>query len=103
MDSKTSGVFYKAVVQAVLLFGSDIWFVIPFIGRTIGGFHHRLDFCLTGKQPRRGTYRIWRYPPLGELVVESGLEWVYNYVSCLHNTVAQYIIDRPIRDLCLET
>ena len=39
-----------------------------------GLFYHRLDLFLTGKQPRMGTYRIWRCPPLADVMVESGLE-----------------------------
>ena len=36
----TSGTFYKAVVQATLLFFSETWVITPRIGRTLGGLHH---------------------------------------------------------------
>ena len=39
-DTPTSGNFYLAVVQAVLLFGLDIWVMSPRIGSTLGGLHH---------------------------------------------------------------
>ena len=32
---------------------------------------------------------------------EAGLQEVENYVSLLHNTVAQFIAARPIMDLCM--
>ena len=41
------GVFYIAVVKAVLLYGSETWVMSLFIGRTLGGFHHRVDLRLT--------------------------------------------------------
>ena len=41
MDARTSGIFYLAVVQAVILFGSEMWVIFPRIGRMIGGFYHR--------------------------------------------------------------
>ena len=34
--------FLKAVVQAVLLFGSDIWVLTPRMERALGNFQHRV-------------------------------------------------------------
>ena len=53
----TPGTFYKAVVQAALLFGSETWVVNLNIGEILGGFHHRLDLCLSGMKPWCGTTR----------------------------------------------
>ena len=39
-DPRTSGTFYKAVVQVTLLFVSETWVVTPRTGRILGGFHH---------------------------------------------------------------
>ena len=39
------------------------------------------------------------YPPLAE----AGLEGMETYISCLQNTVAEFIATRPIMDLCLAT
>ena len=41
-----SGNFYKAVVQVTLLFSAESWVMSPRIGRTLGGFHHRVVFCM---------------------------------------------------------
>ena len=38
-----------------------------------GGVHHWVARRMTGKQLWRGTYGIWRYPPLDESVAEAGL------------------------------
>ena len=32
-----SGFFFKAVVQAVLLFGAETWVVTPLMGKALGG------------------------------------------------------------------
>ena len=45
--------FYKAVFQANLLFGSETWVVTPRIGRTLGGFHHRMAHRLAVMQPKQ--------------------------------------------------
>ena len=40
VDTRTLRNFYIAVVQSILLFGSDTWVVTPHIKRILGGFHH---------------------------------------------------------------
>ena len=41
-DLRISGLFLNAVVQAVLLFGSDTWVLNPHIERSLGSFQHRV-------------------------------------------------------------
>ena len=53
VDAQTSDLLYVAIVQAVMLYGLDTWVVYPRIGRTLGGFHHKMARILTGKQPQR--------------------------------------------------
>ena len=54
MDACTLGGIYVAVVQAVMLYGSETWVVTPRIGRVLGVFRHRVDRRLRGIQPWRG-------------------------------------------------
>ena len=103
VDATTVGLFYKEVVQAILLFGSETWFVNPFIGRMLGIFHHRMARRIMGKQPRRGVYSSWRCHPLSEATAEKGIYEVDTYVKRWNKMVAHYILDYPIMDLCLET
>ena len=100
-DARTSGQIYLAVVQLVQLYGSETWVMTPYIGRVLGGFHHRLAHRLTGRQPWRGRDGVWIYPPLEDAMAEAGLQEVDTYVSRCQNTVAQFIATRPIRNLCL--
>ena len=37
-DACMPGTFYKAVVQVVLLFGSETWVLTPHMGQNLGGF-----------------------------------------------------------------
>ena len=48
-DTRTSGRIYVAVVQVILLYGSETWAMKPHIGRVLGGFHHRVALRLTGR------------------------------------------------------
>ena len=41
-EPRVSGFFFKAVVQAVLLFCSDTWLVTPCMGRALGGFQDQV-------------------------------------------------------------
>ena len=69
--------------------------------RVIGGSHHRLARRLTRQQPRKGQDGVWVYPPMEDVMAESGFQDVETYVSHRQNTVAQYIAARPIMDLCM--
>ena len=52
-DLWTSSNLYKAVSQTNLLFGSQTWVVNPRIGRTLGGFHHRMAHRLVIMYPKQ--------------------------------------------------
>ena len=94
------GVFFKAVVQKVLLFGSEMWVMTPHMGRVLGSFHHRADRRITGRQPKQQGDRVWDYPPLETAMEEAGFEYMGAFVMKRNNTVAQYIAARLIMDLC---
>ena len=53
------GMFYIALVQAVLLYGSEAWVMYPHIGRNLDSFHHRVDLRLTGNQNHMGLDGMW--------------------------------------------
>ena len=50
VDDQTLGQIYLAVVQLVILYGSDMPFMIPCIGRVLGGFYHRVAQILRERQ-----------------------------------------------------
>ena len=101
-DARASGICYKVVVQAVLLFVSETRVTNLLIGRTLGGFHHKVDLQMTYKQPMRNADETWRDPPLDEVMMEAGLEEVEIYVPHSYNTTKQYITSHPKMDLCVE-
>ena len=57
--SRVSGMLFKAVVQAVLLFGSEMWVKTPRMGGAIGGFQHRVAIWITGRYLLRFLYGCW--------------------------------------------
>ena len=56
VDARTLGMFYTAVVQAVLIYGLETWFMSPCIGKTLVVFHHQLVRRLTGFMPLWNLY-----------------------------------------------
>ena len=99
-DPNVSGKFYKAVAQAVLLFGEETWVLTQRMENALDIFQSRFARRITGKQPRRKTDGSWDYPPLAEALGEEGLEGMRKSITRRQNTVAQYIATRPILDLC---
>ena len=75
-DDRTLGQINLAVVQPVLLYGSDTWFLMPRMKRVLGGFHHRLACIMTGRQLRKGRDGGWVYPSLEDEMAEAGLQEV---------------------------
>ena len=69
--------------------------------RVLGGFHHRVDLRLTGQQPWKGWDGVWFYPKMEYAILEAELQELETYIYRHQNTVAQYIANRPIMDLCL--
>jgi len=47
-DARISAMFYKAVVQSVLLYSSETWVVTPAVLKVLEGFHHRVARQLLG-------------------------------------------------------
>jgi hypothetical protein len=96
--------FYKAVVQSVLLYGCETWVITSQVLRVLEGFHHRVARRLSGKRPyylSRGNQ--WVYPPIGEALEAAGLYPIEHYISVRQNTLADNVATRPILELCRET
>ena len=87
-DPQTYRNFYKAVVNANIMPGSETWVMTHRVGRNLGGFHHRLARQIENMQPRRDMMRRWVYPPLDKAMKTVGLKEVETYILNLHNTVA---------------
>ena len=67
------GDLLKVVVQVVLFFGSETWVMNPHTRQSLGGFHHRVDRCITGRQPWWLQDRNRESPLLEETIWEAGL------------------------------
>jgi hypothetical protein len=102
--SRVCGMFYKAVVQSVLLYGCETWVITSQVLKVLEGFHHRVARRLTGKRP----YYLpgedqWVYPPIETALEEASLYRIEHYIGGRQNTLADNVATRPILELCRET
>jgi hypothetical protein len=77
--------FHKAVVQNVLLYGSETWVLIPITLARLEAFHRRIVKRLTGRDVvylRRE--KQWEYSPLGNTMEEAGLLSIEEYIARGH-------------------
>ena len=81
--------------------GGSVWVMYPRIGRTLGGFHQKVDCRLLGQKTHKGMDGTWVYLLLAEAISEAGLQEVETCVDRHQNTVTQCISTRPIMDLCI--
>ena len=93
---RVCGLFYKATVQAVLLFGSESWTVTLTMRRGLEGFHTRAARRMTGMMPEKDSAGEWVYPHTDEVLEKSGLFTVDHYITVRRTTILKFIADRPI-------
>ena len=100
---RVCGRFYVAMVQAVLLFGSETWNVTPSAMKRLEGFHVRAAWQMVMEcKPRRNLDGSWMYPSSEDVLKEVGLRSIAMYVEVQRQTIASFIVHRPIFDFCME-
>ena len=72
-DPKVSRMFYIAVTQQVLLFGAESWVLTGNMDSALDDFQGRVARRLTGRMPRRGRDRKWKYLPLAGAIKDAGI------------------------------
>ena len=95
-DLKVWGLFFKAVVQAVFIFGAETWVQTSQMGTWAGSSTGLRNGSPEGSRRGRG----WKYPLLAAAIEEAGFKEIGVYITRRQNTVAQYIVTQQILDLC---
>ena len=89
VDKRTMGRLYVAVVQVVLLFGSEMLVLTPRLEKALEGFHHWEARNIVGMIPNHQTEGTWVYPPIGVALAMLGLEEIRVYIARQQNTVTK--------------
>ena len=78
---KIVGMFYKAIVQAVLLYACETWVVTPRLLKALAAFHNRIARKIANMMPRKMEDDTWYYPPLEKALKKAGLHPIEVYIQ----------------------
>jgi hypothetical protein len=93
--------FYQAIIQAILLYGSESWVISWTAMARLEGFHIRAAYRMAKKnRPKRGPNREWIYPRSEDVLKECGMKTMEEYILARRQTIAVYVATRPILDEC---
>ena len=80
---RVSTKFYKAIVQSVLRYGSEMWVLSPAALARLEGFHIRAAYRMAKEHvPRRGPNQQWVYPSSEAVLEECGMHTIGHYIMC---------------------
>jgi len=100
---KVSAKFYKAVMQSVLLYGSETWNLTKTVLAQLEGFHIRAAYRMAEKhKPQKGPNQVWVYPATEDMLKECGMHSILHYIGVRRETIFRYVVDRPILKTCME-
>jgi len=91
--ARTCGMFYKATVQAILLFGSETWSLSPTSVERLEGFHIRAAWRMSGMRPERKAKGSWSYSGSKDVFEAAGLQTIAHYMDVRRQTVANFIVN----------
>ena len=75
-NNRVSALLYRAVIQAVLLFGLESWALSGATMRAVEGTYVEFLRQITGKQERRQDDREWETPVADEVLRAAGMQSV---------------------------
>ncbi len=68
--------------------------------KRLEGFHICAAWQMSGKLPVRKEDGSWMYPHLEDVLKAVGLKPIAHYVAMRQQTVANFIVNQPIYELC---
>jgi hypothetical protein len=93
--------FYIAVVQAVLLYGSEPWVLSMAALMSLEGFHICAAYRMAVRhKPRRGPGNRRIYPKSTDVLEECGMSTLEEYITVHRKTITVYVATRPILIEC---
>ena len=99
VPAPVAGMFFRVVVEAVLLYGSETWSLPPTAMRCLEGFQVEAARRLTGLRPKK-LGAVWVYPKSEEVLAAANLRPLEESMRRRRNTVRRAIEGRPILVEC---
>ena len=79
-SSRICGMFYRATVQAILLYGNETWNLTPALSGLLEGFYVCAARRMTGPISHKVSGN-WECPESGEVMAAAGLHTIKNYID----------------------
>ena len=99
-DPILSAKFYRAVVQAVLLFGADTSVLSAAMLKNLEGVHVGFLRQVTGMKARRLGEKNWTKEGPDRVLQAAGTKSLREYIDKRQATVAEWVALRPIFEVC---
>ena len=97
LPPKIAAIFYKAVVQAVLLYGSETWALTAEAVGILEAFHHRVARQITGEHIYQDQETgEWVYPDPRDTLARAGMYSMRHYLAVRRRYIAKYLTDHPV-------
>ena len=96
------GMFYRGIVMAVLLYGSETWCLPEAELKALEGFHVAAARILTGMRPKQGRNGSWKYPASAEVLKKARLHTISAYIGQRRTQIARKVVGRPVMGECKE-
>ena len=81
--------FYKAVLQAVMIYGSEIWVITYSMMKVLKGFHHQINQSIMGKIERNIRMKGWEWIPVEGSLYATVLGPLQGYVRWYQETIEE--------------
>ena len=95
-----SSLFYRAVIQVVLMVCVGFMVRPDIIMKSVEGNYVGLIYKITGKRERSQEYGAWETPAVEELIRSVGTHSEAKYLSRQNVTVVQRTALHPIIEVC---
>ena len=89
-----SAKFYKAIVQSVLLCGSEMWVLSPAVVARIKGFHIRTAYWVAKEYTPRWGLNLNRQTD--KVLEECGMHMTQHYIDVQRETITKHVVGHSI-------
>jgi hypothetical protein len=97
------GIFYKVIVQSVLLYGAESWVITKSKMVQVRSFHRRCARHITRTHIRQDEDGTWIYPSSEGVLEEAGLCTIEEYIQKRRDTVEAFAKNRPLYEACKDS
>jgi hypothetical protein len=82
--------FYKAIIQSILLYGSESWVLSKYMLQKLNTFHNMCARYITGRHIKLVNEQ-WEYPCSATTLKQASLLTIKEYINKRRSTVKKYV------------